>query len=338
MSTLSKKTKGQLVEIAQDLDIDIAECKVKKDVYEAVRDYFISNSEKFDENSKYYELAVLSKFGSPKKTVFIESENGDVKEVDVAEEDDDETEEAEDNEDGDADEDDDEDEDAEDDDDEDEDAEDDEDEDDDEDDDDFDFECYTSLVKAIQHGTVSEYLELKNYELRDYLGDPYTINELTFSIETAVLLYRLISLTTLDTYLPSSVLKYLPAFAQTFPVISASSFNLANAASLFLWLVSAKALPLIFSYYVNFTYDFDRDAFTESLAKLFLAIIVFKSDFTLSTVGNEIKYAFRDNACEAVKHYAFVATLKLKDTFQNWVLINALFTSILSLYANLAFV
>lgn len=335
MSTLSKKTKGQLVEIAQDLDIDIAECKVKKDVYEVVRDYFISNSEKFDENSKYYELAVLSKFGSPKKTVFIESENGDVKEVDVAEDDDDETEEAEDN-DGDADEDDEDDEDAEGDEEADDDDEDD--EDDDEDDEDFDFECYTSLVKAIQHGTVSEYLELKKYELRDYLGDPYTINELTFSIETAVLLYRLISLTTLDTYLPSSVLKYLPAFAQTFPVISTSSFNLTNAASLVLWLVSAKALPLIFSYYVNFTYDFDRDAFTESLAKLFLAIIVFKSDFTLSTVGNEIKYAFRDNAYEAVKHYAFVATLKLKDTFQNWVLINALFTSILSLYANLAFV
>lgn len=338
MSTLSKKTKGQLVEIAQDLGIDIADCKVKKDVYEVVRDYFISNSDKFDENSKYYELAVLSKFGSPKKTVFIESENGDVKEVDIAEEDDDETEEAEDNDEGEAEYDDEGNDNDEEDDEEDEDEDEDDEDDEDEDDEEFDFERYTNLVQAFKHGTVSEYLELKNYEIRDYLGDPYTINELTFNIETAVLLYRLTTLTTLDTYLPSSVLEYLPECVHNFPVFSTASLDITNLTTLLLWLLSAKALPLIFSYYVNFTYDFDRDAFTESLAKLFFAIIVFRADFPLSTVGNEIKYVFRDNLRETVKHYVFVGTLNLRDTFHNWILLDALFTSILSLYANLAFV
>lgn len=325
MSTLSKKTKGQLLEIAEELGIDVTDCKVKKDVYETVKEYFINSAGEFDENSKFYELATLSKLGSNKKTsIYIEGEDGDVKEVDVIEDEDedDETEEAEDEDNEDE-------------------VENESEEDEDEDDeDDLDFECYTNLVKAIQHGTVSEYLELKNYEIRDYLGDPYTLNELTFNLESAFLLYALSSFTTVDAYLPSAVLQFAPSFISKLPALSTETFTVGNAVTVLIWYLSTKIFPVFFSYYVNFTYDFDRDAFTEALAKLFVSILIFKTDIGFNSVTGEIKYAFSfgDLSVTTVKHFVFVATLTLRDVFGNWVLLNALFTSILALYANLAFV
>lgn len=327
MSTLSKKTKGQLVEIAEDLNIDISNCKVKKDIYEVVRDYFTENGDKFDENSKYYEFAILSKIPSPKKTVFVESDDGDVKEIDVVEEvaDEEETEDANDDEET---------EDA------DEDNEDSDGYEDEDDDDDFDIEHYTNLRQAIAHKHFLEYLEIKNYELRSYLGDPYTLNELTFYVETAVLLFSLVKYTPISTYLSSNVLSLVPSCVSDLPFLSLETFSVANLSTFSLWYLTSKTLPLVFSYYVNFTYDFDRDAFTESLAKLFLAIIIFKTDINFPSVKDEIKYAFSlgNITCETFKHFIFVATLNLRDTFGNWVLLDALFTSILALYANLAFV
>lgn len=328
MSTLSKKTKGQLIEIAEELDIDLADCKVKKEVYEAVKDYFVKNAEDFDENSKFYELATISKLGSNKKsTVYVEGEDGQVEEVDVIIEDDSneedvETEEAESSEEaGEVDEDDFEDSDE-------------------DDEDDLDFECYTNLVKAIQHGTVKEYIELKNYEIRDCLADPYTINEISFGLESAFLLYSLASFTTIDAYLPSTVSSYLPNVISNLPVLSKNSFTITNAATALLWYLSGNLLPVIFSYMVNFTYDFNRDAFTEALAKLFIAILVFKTDLGYISITDEVKYklSFGNAIINSFKHFSFAATLNLRDIFGNWVLLNALFTSILALYANLAFV
>lgn len=342
MSTLSKKTKGQLVEIAEDLEIDISDCKVKKEVYDAVRDYFAANSDKFDENSKYYELAVLSKFGSPKKTVYIESDDADdgevethveVKEEDddaeVKEEeeddDDDETEEAEDNDDGD----------------------------DGDDDDageqvdeeevyevDLDYVYPLSLCDAIKQGTLREYFEDKNDELRDYLADPYTLNDLVFSIETAILLYTSSSTTSLDTYLPDTVLQYVPECVSQLPALSTETFATSNIAKVLVWSIVGKVLPLIFSYYVNFTYDFERDAFTEAICKLFLAIVVFKADIPISAVKEEIRYdcSLFPSIFSSANHYALESVLGLRNVFGNWVLIDALFISILALYGNLAFV
>lgn len=324
MSTLSKKTKGQLLEIAEELNIDVSDCKVKKDVYETVKEYFVKNADEFDENSKFYELASVSKLGSGKKsTIYIEGEDGDVKQIDVIEDEDVETEEAEDDEDDNED-----------------DEEDGNDDDEDEDEDDIDFECYTNLVKAVQHGTVREYMELKNYEIRDYLGDPYTLNEIAFGLESAFLLYSLSSFTSLDTYLPSSVVQYLPNSILNLPVLSTETFSIKNGVTSLLWYLSAKVFPVFFSYYVNFTYDFDRDAFTEALAKLFVSILIFKTDIGFSSVTDELKYTFSfgNVTVATMKHFWFVATLTLRDVFGNWVLLNALFTSILALYANLAFV
>ena len=340
MSTLSKKTKGQLLEIAQDLNIELGNRKVKRDIADAIQNYLVENGDDITQNSKYYELATLTKLSSPKKTVFIEidTKEEDEGEAEVEGEDDeeDETEEADDDqvevEEFDEDE-----ENAFDDDDDDVD---DEDEDDDEDDDDFDYECYTNLVKALKHGTLSEYIELKNYEVRDYLGDPYTLNELAFYLESIVLATSLLSYTPARMYLPASVLEYVPATIADINVISTSSFNLTNLSTFLIWVLTAKFLPLIFSYYVNFTYDFERDAFTESLAKLFFAIIIFKTDFNVPTLKDEVKYNFAigDVKIETIKHFVFVATLQLREVFGNWILLDALFTSILSLYANLAFV
>ncbi|GMM48016.1 hypothetical protein DAPK24_046140 [Pichia kluyveri] len=326
MSTLSKKTKGQLVEIAEDLNIDITDCKVKKEIYEVVHAYFVNNADKFDENSKYYEIASLAKLGSPKKTVYIDIEETENKNND---DDDDETEEAED-------------------DDSDEKVENEEDDDDDDDDtyeyddddDDFDYENYTNIVKAFKTNNLSEYFELKNYEIRDYLGDPYTLNELAYYIETTYLFYSLISLTPLDSYLPSKALEYLPTTISKIPVLSSEIFSTASVSTFLLWGLISKALPLVFSYYVNFTYDFDRDAFTESLAKLFLAILVFKTDIDLANLKDEIKYVFSIGDIKFVtfKHFFLIAVFNLRNVFGNWILLDALFTSILSLYANLAFV
>ncbi|KAG0687564.1 CAAX geranylgeranyltransferase alpha subunit [Pichia californica] len=328
---------SQLVEIAEDLAIDIAECKVKKDIYETVRDYFYENADQFDENSKYYELAVLSKFGSPKKTVFIESDNGDVNEVDIIEEDDedDETEEAEEAEDA---------EEAagenDDDDDEEVDDEDDEDDEEYEYDEELDFD-YTppTLLESIKEGTLYEYIEDKNDEVKDYLTDPYSINELVFFFETFAVLKALTS-TTLDSYLPDSVSEYVPKFILSTKVISKDSFTLLNLSIVLLWTLVGKILPVIISNYINFTYDFDRDAFVESLAKLFIAIVVFKSDISLKSIGDEFKFSWTLNATvlSYFKHYIFQAALSLRGILNNWVLVDALFTSILALYANLAFV
>ncbi|TID21931.1 hypothetical protein CANINC_003415 [Pichia inconspicua] len=337
MSTLSKKTKGQLLEIAEELNIDVSDCKVKKDVYEVVKEYFIKNANDFDENSKFYELASISKLGSGKKsTIYIEGENGDVKQIDVIEDEDIETEEAEDENDdeenGNGEE---------------EDIDDDEDDeynedegDDNEDDDDIDFECYTNLVKAVQHGTLREYMELKNYEIRDYLGDPYTLNEITFGLESAFLLYSLSSFTSLDTYFSSSVSQYLPNSLLKLPTLTTETFSFQNGVTVLLWYLAAKVFPVFFSYYVNFTYDFDRDAFTEALAKLFVSILIFKTDIGFNSITDELKYTFSfgNVTLATFKHFLFVSTLTLRDVFGNWILLNALFTSILALYANLAFV
>lgn len=314
MSTLDKKTKAQLAEIADELDLDHAGCKVKKHYVELLTDYFNSNFQDMDADHKYYDLAAVTVptavvIGSEEDDEDEDEESSEaVEDILAGAEDEDDEEEEED--------------------------------DDEDDDDDLDFECYTSFTKALKAGTLPEYLELKNFELKDYLGDPYSINDITFFIETSVLLFNLVQFTSLSSYVSDHGNKYLAAVLAKIPTIDVGCLNISNASILSLWYLSAKALPCIFSYYVNFTYDFERDAFIEALAKLFLAVVIFQTDVNIPSVKDELKYTFGlgNVGIQTFKHLLYTSTVSLRAIFGNWILLDAVFISVLALYANLAFV
>ncbi len=57
MTTLSKQTKAQLAEIAENLGIDVSGCRIKRDFYATIKDYFHEHYDEFEPGSQYYDLA-----------------------------------------------------------------------------------------------------------------------------------------------------------------------------------------------------------------------------------------------------------------------------------------
>lgn len=309
--SLNKKTKTQLTDIAEDLELDIAICKVKQDIIDAIKAHLLENAADFDENSKYYETVQVLKLAQPKTVEVEEEESAE----EIAEEGSD-------------------------------DEEDDEDESDDDDydeDDDIEFVFHTTLGEAIKERNLGQYFEYKSLEIRDYLSDPFSINDVALGIETAFLLFSLSTFSPLESHLPGSITSYLPCWVSKLPILDCCSFTLSSASTVLIWVIASYVIPNLGSYYLNFTYDFQRDAFTHSLTKLFIAIVVFKSTIPANVLVMEAKYTLASlfssaSVFQTVNHGVFIGLANLRETFDNWIIIEAIFTSILAFYANLSFI
>ncbi|KAG7899623.1 hypothetical protein KL907_004975 [Ogataea polymorpha] len=311
MSLLNKKTKAQLEEIARDLDVNIKSCKVKQALVDRLTDHFLENADKFDKDHEYYDYVVSVKQEA-------QNENDD--------DDDDESDEAEiiDVEDSDA----------------------------YDSDDDFDLEPSTldKILDYIDNDTlyeVADYIAEKNYELRDYLSDPFTINDFTVVGEFIYLyLYFAKSIALGDIrFVPQVVKSNLPAAVLKTPVTDLTHFLDANFwSTVLLWLLVSYGAPKLTSYYVNFTYNFEYDPFIFALAKLLFGLILFKTDVTRHDIKDELVFQFSfkhysvDYAAKLFKHYLLTSTLLLRNYFGNWALIGDFFTTFVALYANLSFI
>lgn len=210
------------------------------------------------------------------------------------------------------------------------------------DDSDFEIEYIynISLIDAIKEKKILQFLEFKSLEARDYLSDPFSINDLAFYIETAVLALSLSKWTTLDSYLPNAVSDVLPNFVNSLTTLDVSNtFCLVHIFAMAFWVLSGYFLPQIGSYYINFSEFLDHDAFVACLVKLFVSVIVFKSELP-SVFEADVKYnivgLFSGNGILQTINYAIVLALAhLRFIFGNWVLIEAAFSAVLALYANL---
>lgn len=319
--SLNKKTKSQLSDIAEELALDIAECKVKQDIINVIKAHLLENAEDFDEDSKFYETLQVFKLSQPKQPVEEEEEEVEVvegldSEVDSEEESEGESDEgSEDSTDYDY-----------------------------SSDDEVEFVFQIGLLDALKEGKLSQYTEYKSLEIRDYLSDPYSINDVAFAIETVLLIQHLIHYTPLINYTPGVVASYLPSFILNIPVSDlSSSINLSSITTLAIWFLVSYVIPNLGSYYLNFTYDFQKDAFTYSLTKLFIASVVFKVDIPEFALLNEVKYNFANllstaTICQTVTHSYFMGLVTLRSLFGNWIIIEAIFTSVLAFYANLSFI
>lgn len=314
--SLNKKTKSQLAEIAEELAIDITDCKVKNDILEAVKAHLLANANDYNENSKYYETVQVLKLAQPKP-------------VTVSEEDEDEDEEEEENVEGENPED----------------SEDSSESDDDDydDDDDIEFVFHTTLSEAISERNLGQYFEYKSLEIRDYLSDPFSINDVALAIETFFLLSSLAKFSPLESHLPTSINSYVPSSVGQLPILDYSTFTLSSASTVLIWIIASYVIPNLGSYYLNFTYDFQRDAFTYSLTKLFVAIVVFKAAIPSNLLVMEAKYTLANlfssaSIFQTINHGVFIGLANLRETFDNWIIIEAIFTSILAFYANLSFI
>ncbi|QPG75170.1 hypothetical protein FOA43_002518 [Brettanomyces nanus] len=337
MSTLSKQTKAQLAEIAENLGIDVSGCRIKRDYYETIRDFFQEHYDQFTPGSPYYDLAHASRLataslGSPRKVVALDEDSSEG-ETEQEEAEDDEAEEAE-AEDGDEEE-----------------AE-EKPEDDESADENTKSFCAKYLVplKSCFHcekvNSVAEYISDKNQEVRDYLSDPYSINDVVFILESLFLFskfYHTVELGSIS-QIPPSIKEQLPNCALSLPVFDVFSLDSTFFATTGLWLFFALGLPKTISYYINFTYDFEYDSFTFALAKLFLGLILFRSHINTSEIQRDLDFEFATKECsvscvlQAFEHAVLKSTIFLRNTFGNWILVDALFTTLISLYANLAFV
>lgn len=328
MTNLSKQTKAQLADIAANLDIDVSSCRFKRDFYEAVREYFEDHFDEFTAESPYYELAQNSrKLFAPKKVVTVsdESSEGETEQEETEEEQkpEDDVEEEEEEE--------------------------------DKKDDEESTGCkwslcafppIKSLLKCEKLALFRESVSEKNQELREYLSDPYSINDITFALETIFLLSKFWHTVSLGSFscLPATLKEKLPAFILNIPVFDYNSLDRNTFGSIFLWFLFSLCLPKTVSYYINFTYDFEYDSFTFALAKLFLGIILFKTTINTAEIQRDLDFQFGDKACtltyivQTFEHVLLTSTIFLRNTFGNWALVDAAFTVVVALYANLAFV
>lgn len=316
--SLSKKTKTELLRMAEELELELDSKLKKPEVLDAVKEYFISNADDFDENHKLYEYVRLVNLGSPKKNSFeiVDSEEGE--EENPVEEIIEESEDSYSVDDYDSDE-------------------------------DPDYELAYTLSDAFRTKRWGEYFEIKQLELRDYLSDPYSLNELSFIIEASVLFASITQWTTAGSYVyaccvEKPVISTLMPLLNSIPVIDIKSLNLQNVAIAHIFLLFSYAIPNLISNFINFTYDFSQDAFTFALSKLFFAIVLFKSEISVpNVILQDVKYHFSalldgPNTLAVLKHTATVATFELREIFGNWIIIGAIFTSILAFYANLSFI
>ncbi|VEU24219.1 DEKNAAC105337 [Brettanomyces naardenensis] len=342
MSTLSKQTKAQLAEIAENLGIDVTNCRVKKEYYETIRDFFQEHYDEFTPGSPYYDLAHASRLplgSSPRKVVVSvddseleteQEEEGEEGEEGEGEEEEEEAEEGE--------------------------VEEEEEEEDGESTTALQKKgcsfCVTSwapvknLIESDQVQSVLEYVSEKNQEVREYLSDPYSINDIVFTLETIFLLTKFYHTVELGSIvqIPDSIKESLPEPILSLPVFDFASLKTQFFATVAIWLIVALGLPKIVSYYVNFTYDFEYDSFTFALAKLFFGLILFRAHINTSEIQRDLDWEFGTKefsiayALKTLEHVALTSTIFLRNTFGNWVLVDALFTTLISLYANLAFV
>ncbi|KAG7747967.1 hypothetical protein KL912_002644 [Ogataea haglerorum] len=315
MSLLNKKTKAQLEEIARDLDVNIKSCKVKQALVDRLTDHFLENADKYDKDHEYYDYVVSVKQEA-------ENENDDEDEDDN----DDESDEAEiiDIEESDA----------------------------YDSDDDFDLEPSTldKILDYIDNDTlyeIADYVAEKNYELRDYLSDPFTINDFTVVGEFIYLYPHFAKSIALGDirFVPQVVKNSLPAAVLKTPVTDLTHFLDVNFwSTVLLWLLVSYGAPKLTSYYVNFTYNFEYDPFIFALAKLLFGLILFKTEVSGHDIKDELVFQFSfknysvEYAAKLFKHYLLTSTLLLRNYFGNWVLIGDFFAAFVALYANLSFI
>lgn len=347
MTTLSKQTKAQLAEIAANLGIDVSGCRIKRDFYATIKDYFQEHYDEFKPGSPYYDLAHSSRLaaaGSPKKAVVVteevssegETEQENTEEAKEYDNEDDETEEEdlkkvqESEELGESEE-----------------------SDNAEDTPKTKDNCalctcspLKSFVECEKIAQLHAFVLEKNEEAREYLSDPYSINDLIFIFESFVLLWNELQFTQIQSavWIPATIKAQLPSPILDWSILDFSSISTTTFASTLLWVVSFLFVPKVFSYYVNFTYDFEYDSFTFALAKLFVGLIVFKTQINTTEIQRDLDFEFTNTQCSVeflyqyTRHVILTSVIFLRNTFGNWVLIDAIFCTLISLYANLAFV
>lgn len=332
MSTLSKQTKAQLSEIAEAIGLDTAGLRVKKDFYDAVKDYFLETE--LAPSDPYYELARASRLlGKGKPTVIIAEEE--------EEDDDDEDDDSE----GSTEQ---------------------EDDEDDESESTFAKIKNALLLKKQEHAVAKKkrkakfilfvildafvhyekvklfkkFVAKKSDQLREYLSDPYTINQLFFVFETLLLLSKYNSKIPLGDALHASdaVKDKLPEWFTSAPVTDLSVLNQKDFwAVVGLWSFVAYFVPTFVSYFVNFTYDFKYDCFTYALTKLFIAVILFNESSSWAQ-WTHADILLADSTCEAFQNALRTSARVLQATYGNLVVFDSIFAALISLYANLAYV
>ncbi|GME72911.1 unnamed protein product [Ambrosiozyma monospora] len=190
-----------------------------------------------------------------------------------------------------------------------------------------------SQPKSEKLDKAENYILERNYRAREFLSDPYHINDWLYILETLVLLWSFTTFINVEYYVPESLQEHIPEFLLSQRAFDYHSFNFESVSTVALWAFSTYLIPTIFSYYMNFTYDFEYDAFTFALIKFVVSLIVFK------TVKEP--YALAEDGCclvEYAKYIVINGAISLEETFGNWVVIGSLVTSVIALYANLTFV
>ncbi|ODV84629.1 hypothetical protein CANARDRAFT_29153 [[Candida] arabinofermentans NRRL YB-2248] len=342
--SLTHKTKIQLTDIADDLNIDVSDCKFKKDIAERLSAFFVEHAFSFPEDSKYYDFAKYaaggaSKQSSPiksKKKVTIddspigilEDESVDEAEVEVATGSGDEDEEAEveaeaeaeseeaeasesDEPKGSA----------------------------------VSLACTKLKVFKSKFNceAISDYIETKNFEIREELSDPFTINTITLILQTLYLSTYFYETTTVKS--ASFVPQLIADNLKDYTIVDLAVLIKPSFLSTFaLWFLASYLVPKAVSFYVNFTYDFEFDPFIHSLTKLLATLILFKLEINASDIQSEIAFQFTKSSfsygflVKYARHLALQSLVLLRGAFGNWVLIEAVFSSIVAIYANLSFI
>lgn len=195
-----------------------------------------------------------------------------------------------------------------------------------------------------------EYLLDSNELVRDVLSTPETVFLIELLFELALIelhygetipLYKV-------SFLPKALKKALPIRVKNLKVFNLQPLLTISFFQLFVtWFLSSVLVPLIASYYFNFSeylqgYKYDPVIF--GIAKLILTLTVVKSSITLSDVKDELFNEFNlpstvlTHTYFAAKSFFLHGSVELRLIFGNVSIVSTLITTFVAFYSVLQYV
>ncbi|GME69188.1 unnamed protein product [[Candida] boidinii] len=144
--------------------------------------------------------------------------------------------------------------------------------------------------------SISDFIYEKNFQLRLYLSHPFVLTYIICFIEYLLIFSKYFEIVPIKdaSFIPSTLKEKLSSSVLSFEIPDVSIFADPHVSyTISTWLLASLIGPFIVSYYINFDIDadiVDFDPFVFTLAKLFFDLVLLKTEITHKDISLELNY------------------------------------------------
>ncbi|OWB58586.1 hypothetical protein B5S28_g4637 [[Candida] boidinii] len=144
--------------------------------------------------------------------------------------------------------------------------------------------------------SISDFFYEKNFQLRLYLSHPFVLTYIICFIEYLFIFSNYFDIVSIKdaSFIPSILKEKLSSSVLSFEIPDVSIFADPHVSyTISTWLLASLIGPFVVSYYINFDIDADLvdfDPFVFTLAKLFFDLVLLKTEITHKDISLELNY------------------------------------------------